>query len=84
MAYRAIWQLKKTHIINESKGNGGIVGLTCKHSALIRWTLTRHAVGHFSSEMRDISGLATEIEALHAEIKPAAMKRDEQQVNDHI
>jgi hypothetical protein len=34
--------------------------------------------------MRDRSGLATEIEASHEETKPAAMKRDEQQVNDLI
>jgi hypothetical protein len=34
--------------------------------------------------MRDRSDLATEIEALYEEIKPAAMKRDEQQVNNHI
>jgi hypothetical protein len=47
-------------------------------------TLTRHALGHFSSEMRDRSDLATEIEALHEDIKHAAMKRDEQQVNNHI
>ena len=83
MPYGAIWQPKKT-IIKESKGNGEIVGLTRKKSALIRWTLTRHAPGHVSSEMRDISGLSIEIKASHEETNPAAMKRDEQQVNNHI
>jgi hypothetical protein len=34
--------------------------------------------------MHNRSGLATEIEASHEETKPAAMKRDEQQVNDLI
>ena len=34
--------------------------------------------------MCDRSGLATEIEASHEETKPAAMKRDKQQVNDLI
>ena len=80
MAYGAIWQPKK-NIIKESKGNGVIVGLTRKKSALIRWTLTLHVLGHFSPEMRDKSGLATEIEASHIETKAAAMKLDEQQVN---
>jgi hypothetical protein len=83
MPYGAIWQPKKT-IIKESKGNGEIVGLTRKKSALIRWTLTLHVLGHFSSEMHNRSGLATEIEASHEETKPAAMKRNEQQVNDLI
>jgi hypothetical protein len=34
--------------------------------------------------MHNRSGLATEIEASHEETKPAAMKRNEQQVNDLI
>jgi hypothetical protein len=62
MPYGAIWQPKKT-IIKESKGNGEIVGLTRKKSALIRWTLTLHVLGHFSSEMHNRSGLATEIDS---------------------
>ena len=41
-------------------------------------------LGHFSSEMRDRSGVTTEIEASHEKTKPAAMKRDEKQVNDLI
>ena len=47
------------NIIKESKGIVGIVELTRKKSTLIRWTLTRHFLGHFSSEMRDRSGLET-------------------------
>jgi hypothetical protein len=84
--FNGIWSDMATEktFIKESKGNGGIVGLTRKKSALIRWTLTLHVLGHFSSEMRDRSDLATEIEASHEETKPAAMKRDEQQVNDLI
>jgi hypothetical protein len=34
--------------------------------------------------MRDRSGLSIEIKASHEETNPAAMKRDEQQVNNHI
>lgn len=56
-------------IIKDSKSNGGIVGLTRKKSALIRWNITRHIVGHFSATMK---------------IRSASMKRDEQQVADLI
>ena len=51
---------------------------------MIRWTLTRHFLGHFGSEMRDRAGLSTESDLSHEEMKPAAMTRDNQQVSDLI
>jgi hypothetical protein len=45
--------------IKDSKINGGIVGLTRKKSALIRWNITRHIMGHFSAAMKVRSGLVT-------------------------
>jgi hypothetical protein len=59
---------------------GGIVGLTRKKSALVRWTLT----SIFSSEMRERSELVTDCAEFYQETKPAAMKRDDQQVTDLI
>jgi hypothetical protein len=41
MVFGAIWALNK-NIIKDSKGSGGIVGITNQKSALVRWTLTRH------------------------------------------
>lgn len=46
-------------IIKDSKGNGGIVGLTRIKYALIRWNVIRHIVGHFSSAIKMRSGLVT-------------------------
>jgi hypothetical protein len=39
MVFGAIWALKKP-TIKDSKGSGGIVGITHQKSALVRWTLT--------------------------------------------
>ena len=35
-------------VIRDSKSEGGIIGLTLKKSALIRWTLTRHIMGEYT------------------------------------
>lgn len=77
------WPQKKT-IIKDSKGCGGIVGLTRKKPALLRWMLTRHILAHFSAEMRARSGLSTDTEGEHEENKPTAMNRDEQNVSDLV
>jgi hypothetical protein len=40
-------------IIKDSKGSGGIVGITNQKSALVRWTLTRYFLASFSGAMND-------------------------------
>ena len=84
--FNGIWSDMATEktIIKDSKGKSGIVGLTRKKSALVRWTLTRHVLSKFSSEMRDRAGLTTEGEVSHDETKPTAMRRDDKQVSDMI
>jgi hypothetical protein len=71
-------------IIKDSKINGGIVGLTRKKSALIRWNITQHIVGHFSAARKVRSGLVTADDETHDENRSASMKRNEQQVADLI
>lgn len=75
-------------VIKDSKGNGGIVNITRQQSALIRWSLTRHFLADFSSEMRQRSGISCSAEyTMHEETKPACLKRDEKHVQllvDHI
>ena len=70
-SFNGVWSDMATEktIIKDSKSNGGIVGLARKKSALIRWTITRHIVGHFSAAMK---------------VRSASMKWDEQQVADLI
>lgn len=73
--FNGVWSDMATEktIIKDSKGNGGIVGLTRKKSALVRWTLTRHVLSIFGSEMQERSGLVTDCAEFHQETKPAAM-----------
>ena len=66
-------------IIKDSKSNSGI-GLTRKKSALIRWNITRHIMGHFSAAMKVRSGLVTTDDETHDENRSATMKQDELQV----
>ena len=70
-SFNGVWSDMTTEktISKDSKSNGGIVGLTRKKSALIRWNITRHIVGHFRAAMK---------------VRSASMKRDEQQVADLI
>ncbi|CAC5364654.1 unnamed protein product [Mytilus coruscus] len=85
-SFNGVWSHMATEksIIKYSKGNGGIVGLTRKKSALIRCNVTRHIVGHFSVAMKMRSGLVTADDNTHDESRPPSMKRDEQQVIDLI
>jgi hypothetical protein len=67
-------------VIRDSKGRGGIVGITRQKSALIQWTLCRHVLADFSGEMRTRSGLTSTEETVHEETKPTALRRDEAHV----
>lgn len=69
-------------VIKDSKGCGGIAGITRQKSALVRWSLTRHMLGHFNSEMRKRFGHDTSSERVHEETQPTSMKRDESHVMD--
>jgi hypothetical protein len=78
MVFGAIWALKKT-IIKDSKGSGGIVGITNQKSALVRWTLTRYFLSSLSSAMNDMSGNTSTSNTSHEEMNQTALKRDAEQ-----
>jgi hypothetical protein len=68
-------------VIRDSKGSGGIVNITRQKSTLIRWSLTRHVLAGFSSEMKEKSGFTSVSEhTVHDEAKPACLKTDEEHV----
>jgi hypothetical protein len=67
-------------VIRDSKGRGGIVGITRQKSALIRWTLCWYVLADLSAEMRTKSGLTSTEETVHEETKPTALHRDEAHV----
>ena len=61
----------------DSKSEGGVIGLTRKKSALIRWTLTRHIMGEYTQVMKERSGQAKSGHGTgHEEMKPTSTKRD--------
>ena len=77
--FNGIWSDMGTEktIIRDAKGSGGIVGLTRKKPALIRWTLTKHIMSEYTKAMRERSGLSTSAEDKgHKEV----LKRDEEHV----
>jgi hypothetical protein len=79
MVFGVKWALKKT-IIKDSKGSGGIVGITNQKSALVRWTLTRHFLASFISAMNERAGITSTSNTSHEEMKQTTLKRDEEQV----
>lgn len=88
-AFNGIWAdmaVEKT-VIKDSKGVGGIVGITRQKPSLLRWSLTMHVLGDFRSEMRTRSGMSSADDDSHDEVKKAAMKRDDEHVRrliDHV
>ncbi|CAC5356829.1 unnamed protein product [Mytilus coruscus] len=86
MSLHGVWSDMATEktVIKDSKGDGGIVGLTRKKALLIRWNLTRHVLSQITSAMRARVCLVQVNDQCHDEAKPAAMKRDEKHVQDLI
>ena len=54
-----IWSDMTTEktVIKNANGDGGIVGLTRKKPALIRWTPTRYIAAQYSAAMKERSGI---------------------------
>lgn len=78
--FNGIWSDMGTEstIIRDAKGTGGVTGLTRKEPALLRWLLTRHYLGEYSSVMCERSGHGSSTDTGHEQLKPAAMERDDQ------
>jgi len=70
----------ETTVIKDSKGTGGIVGITRQKSSLLRWSLTRHVLGDVCSEMKSRSGSLLSEDISHDESRKSALKRDEEHV----
>ncbi|CAC5383567.1 unnamed protein product [Mytilus coruscus] len=85
-SFNGVWSDMATEktVIKDSKGDGGIVGLTRKKASLIRWNFTRHVLSQITSAMRARACLVQVDDQYHGEAKPAAMKRDEKHVQDLI
>ncbi|CAC5390432.1 unnamed protein product [Mytilus coruscus] len=82
--FNGIWTdmatLTEKTVIKDSKGSGGIVGITNQKSALVRWTLTRHFLASLSRVILERAGIATNKANSHEETNPTAMKSCEEHV----
>ena len=84
--FNGIWSdmaVEKT-IVKDSKGDGGIIGITRKTPAVVRWTLTCHITGSDSAGMKEQCGLQGKKSEVHGQMMPASMKQDEKHVEDMI
>ena len=46
----------ETTIIKDAKGDSGVIGLTRKQPALVMWSLMRHILGRYTSNMKHRNG----------------------------
>jgi hypothetical protein len=85
--FNGIWSdmcVEKT-VIKDSKSDSGIIGLTRKKSALVRWTLTRHIMGEYTTTMKYRSRLLhSDQDTAHLETMSSGIKRDEKHVRDLV
>ena len=76
--FSGIWSemVTKKTVIKNAKGDGGIVGLTRKKPALIRWILTRHIAAQYSAAMKERSWITSAENSVHQQEKAASVKQD--------
>ena len=58
-------------VSKNSKGDCGIVGLTRKKPAIIRWRLTCHIATQYSATMKERSGITNADNSVHQQEKAA-------------
>ena len=75
-SFNGIWSDMATEktVMKNAKGNGGIVGLSRKKPALIRWTLTRHIAAQYSAARKERNGITFADNSVHQQEKAASMK----------
>ena len=64
-------------INREGKSEGGVVGLTLKKGALIRWLMTRHVTTEYVDAMKELCSKQAHGSQFHHEHGPARTSRDE-------
>lgn len=69
-------------VIKDTKAKTtGIIGFALKESAVLRWTVTRHILGGYASEMRRRSGILSPISEIHKQQGRSMVVRDEADVS---
>lgn len=62
--FRGIWSdmAVEMSVIKDTKGDGGIIGLTRKDSTVLRWAVTRNVLGAYSAVMKTRSGYTNDMD----------------------
>ena len=72
-------------VIKDTKSKSGLLGITQQKLAVLRWSLSRHVVGEYSSAMQEFSSKARTYNDKsqyqnHRDCQPACMRRHENHV----
>jgi len=75
-AFNGVWSDlgTETTVIRDAKSDGGVIGLTRKESALLRWTLTRGILGEYARATKMYSGQYSSEHYTHEQEQPSAMR----------
>ena len=82
-SFNGIWTdmaVEKT-VIRDSKSDGGVVGLTRKKEALLRWYLSRHIMGRYSHVVKTRAGLVSTDGDPVVKVSNSSLQKDEDDVN---
>ena len=70
-------------VIRDAKSDGGIIGITRKPAAMLRWTLTRHRMGEYAAVIHERSRTQTQ-DPVQSEKHPSNLLRDEKHCQDLV
>ena len=81
-SFNGIWTdmaAEKT-VIRDSKSDSGIVGVTRRKGALLRWYLSRHIMGNYSEAVKHRAGLIHSEEDPVLKVSDSSLQKDEDDV----
>ena len=81
-SFNGIWTdmaVEKT-VIRDSKSDSGIVGVTRRKGALLRWYLSRHIMGNYSEVVKHRAGLIHSEEDPVIKVSDSSLQKDEDDV----
>ena len=68
-------------INREAKSKGGVIDLTLRKGALLRWLMTRHITGEYAEDFKGLCNSASK-EKLHEELCESRSNKDRKDVKD--
>lgn len=75
-------QALEQSINREAKSQGGVIGLTVRKGALLRWLTTRHIIGEYAEAFKELCNSGNDNDKLHEELGVSRLKRDKNDLKD--